>query len=55
MNHTFVPLFFLGLKFQNENEEELKDKMDFPKREYQHYPPGGKYQFLYNYNFNKVQ
>ncbi|XP_052819381.1 dynein axonemal assembly factor 5-like [Mya arenaria] len=30
----------VGLKFANENEEELKDKMDFPKQEYSHYPPG---------------
>ncbi|KAH3861633.1 dynein axonemal assembly factor 5-like [Dreissena polymorpha] len=30
----------VGMKYANENEEELKDKMDFPKQEYSHYPNG---------------
>ena len=37
-----IDYFFLpGLKYENENEQELKDKMDFPKQEYTHYPAGG--------------
>ena len=32
---------FPGLKYQQENEEELKDKMDFAKADPTHYPPSG--------------
>ncbi|XP_060561943.1 dynein axonemal assembly factor 5-like [Ruditapes philippinarum] len=30
----------VGLKFANENEDDLKDKMDFAKADPKHYPPG---------------
>ena len=31
-----------GLKYENENENDLKDKQDFEKEAPNHYPPNGK-------------
>jgi len=31
-----------GLKYASENENDLKDKMDFVQSDPDHYPPGGK-------------
>ena len=31
-----------GLKYENENENDLKDKQDFEKEAPSHYPPNGK-------------
>jgi len=31
-----------GLKYASENENDLKDKMDFVQNDPQHFPPGGK-------------
>ncbi len=31
-----------GLKYERENEEDMKDKLDFQAPPPEHYPPGGK-------------
>ncbi len=33
----------LGLKFEGENEDDLKDKMDFQNSQKEHYPKSGKH------------
>ena len=38
----------LGLKFEQENESDFKDKQDFVKPELDHYPDGGKLEINLN-------
>lgn len=41
-NHSIIS----GLKYEKENEDDLKDKQDFEKEAPSHYPPNGKSTFV---------
>ena len=36
-------VIFAGLKYERENENDLKDKLDFPDEVPANYPPGSEY------------
>ena len=42
------PIFLLGLKYEGENEDDLKDKQDFVKPDPEHYPSTGELFIMYS-------